>query len=991
MLNHLKLRSKLLLSLFFVASLSTITTTLFSISYFTLKIEAVALDKLRKNMEVAQLLYQITLQEIGEYTDNLAQDSTLRTLLGLPGLESRVTTYLQQLVDKGEIHQLIALNVQQEVVGAAAGAGVMLPLLRDRVYNNLFVERALREQKRQLATEVVEQNDGQVLAMTATLPVFKRSKGDEQSTQIIGVVMARYLLDGNHEPMERIAHLLGVRASLFFNRQVVSHAPVGTSPPQVSEPFFAPLLSQQQQQLEQNDLAIGDHLAIYRPLIDLHNQPVAVLGISESNAPYITDIMRGATTLIGLMVVCILGAFIIGYWLARSILMPIEQLLHGVSRVTSGDLSYEINLERKDELGQLAASFNSMAKQLQSLFNTLEQRVERSTRKLQNTLAHLSAIIDNLADGLLVTDQHGNIVRFNPSLTNMLPCQQNLIGQPCTCLLNEDFSRLIANSRQDTSNPHTMEIPLTASRIGQAVATSIIQKDSSHENASYPSTDYLGTVILIRDITHDKEIDNMLKNTVDTLTKVGTALSAETDLNKLLELFVVEACRACNADGATLYTLREGKLHYEVMINHSMNIFMGGASPNAIHLPPMLLNESKVSAFAAIHQKIIHAEDVYHNQEFDFTATKQYDAATGYHTRTMLVIPMLDRANQSVGVLQLINPLDPRTHQPAQFTRNHMEIVHSLASQAAVALENVRNHEKIERKNKAFVRFVPTEFLRHLGKSEAEDICLGDASQETMAVLFSDIRSFTSLSETMTPQANFLFLNEYLENIGPSIVGNGGFIDKYIGDAIMALFPGIQRNMADDALLAAIGMQCQTTLYNQRRQQSGKQPIYIGIGLHSGPLTLGTIGFEGRMETTVIGDTVNLASRMEGLTKFYGIQIGITDALYQTLEHPERYCIREIDTVQVKGKETPTTIYEVFDADEQTMRGWKQAHLATYHAAIHAYRAAQWETALSLLQAMPPPPSPDQTQTMYLQRCQTLLQNPPDKNEWTFVNRLTSK
>jgi len=166
-----------------------------------------------------------------------------------------------------------------------------------------------------------------------------------------------------------------------------------------------------------------------------------------------------------------------------------------------------------------------------------------------------------------------------------------------------------------------------------------------------------------------------------------------------------------------------------------------------------------------------------------------------------------------------------------------------------------------------------------------------------MTTMFADIRGFTTLSETMTPQENFKFINGYLTQMEPIIDKYNGFIDKYIGDAIMALFP----TCADDAVQAAIAMLKKLVDYNQGRQRAGYQLINIGIGIHTGPLMLGTVGGQNRMDGTVISDAVNLASRVEGLTKIYGTPLLITEQTYSSLTDVSQYHIRVIDCVTVKG------------------------------------------------------------------------------------------
>jgi class 3 adenylate cyclase len=213
----------------------------------------------------------------------------------------------------------------------------------------------------------------------------------------------------------------------------------------------------------------------------------------------------------------------------------------------------------------------------------------------------------------------------------------------------------------------------------------------------------------------------------------------------------------------------------------------------------------------------------------------------------------------------------------------------------------------LKQTNLSIERFVPHAFLSIVGKPSIVDVELGDNKRQNMTILFSDIRSFTTLSEKMTPDENFAFINAYLERMGPVIRTHNGFIDKYIGDAIMALF-----DTADDALRAGLAMFDALDAFNAERRLADLAPIAIGIGVNSGSLMLGTIGEKHRMDGTVISDAVNLASRIEDLTKVYHVGLLISQYTYEQLAEPETYDIRQIDVVRVKGKTQPVTIYEVF-------------------------------------------------------------------------------
>jgi len=212
--------------------------------------------------------------------------------------------------------------------------------------------------------------------------------------------------------------------------------------------------------------------------------------------------------------------------------------------------------------------------------------------------------------------------------------------------------------------------------------------------------------------------------------------------------------------------------------------------------------------------------------------------------------------------------------------------------------------------NIAYARFVPKELLSFLGKESVVDVKLGDQVEREMTVLFSDIRNFTQLSESMTPEENFNFLNSYLKHMAPIIRERGGIVDKYIGDAIMALFPTDPLQ----AIKAAQDMRRQLKDYNQGREKAGYRPLDMGVGIHTGQLMLGIIGESHRLDGTVISDAVNTASRLEALTKTYGVPI-ITSK--NTLDaHPEineNFVTRYLGSVPVKGKKDLLGLYEILD------------------------------------------------------------------------------
>ncbi len=254
-------------------------------------------------------------------------------------------------------------------------------------------------------------------------------------------------------------------------------------------------------------------------------------------------------------------------------------------------------------------------------------------------------------------------------------------------------------------------------------------------------------------------------------------------------------------------------------------------------------------------------------------------------------------------------------------------------------------NRKLKKTNDTYSLFVPDEFLTQLKLDDITQIKLGSHIQKEMTIFFSDIRAFTTMSEKMTPQENFQFLNTYYSKIGPVIRHHSGFIDKYIGDGIMALFPEVP----DDALDAAIEMQRRIRRFNSIFSKRFKFNVKSGIGIHTGSLILGMVGEEKRIDTTVISDAVNLASRMEGLTKIYKNNIIISEETYKKLESPEDYYCRYLDTVQVKGRKNPVTVLEVLNGLSPKILELKIKTKDMYENAISLYMEEETQKAQKLL------------------------------------------
>jgi hemerythrin len=331
-----------------------------------------------------------------------------------------------------------------------------------------------------------------------------------------------------------------------------------------------------------------------------------------------------------------------------------------------------------------------------------------------------------------------------------------------------------------------------------------------------------------------------------------------------------------------------------------------------------------------------------------------------------------------------VNSLD----ETGQLSKAMKQMLSSINQSEAIQQKEINERKQAEKMlratNQAYARFVPNEFLQLLNKNHILDIQLGNHVQMNMTVLFSDIRSFTTLSEKMSPPENFNLINTYLNQMGPIIREYGGFVDKYIGDAIMALFTN-----ADAALNASIAMLHQLTKFNQTTESN--HSLKIGIGLNTGQLMLGIIGEQHRLQGTVISDAVNLASRLEDATKTYKGSLIISQNTLDNLNNPSQYAIRFLDNIKVKGRSKRLNIFEVFDADPTLVREGKLVSVTTFEEGAHLYQKQKFSEAQRLMQACLVLNPDDAPAEIYIQRCQNFLKlNQSDyweelgkKVEWT--------
>ena len=305
--------------------------------------------------------------------------------------------------------------------------------------------------------------------------------------------------------------------------------------------------------------------------------------------------------------------------------------------------------------------------------------------------------------------------------------------------------------------------------------------------------------------------------------------------------------------------------------------------------------------------------------------------------RSLLAIPLL-RQSKLVGLILLENDLGA-----GFFSKFDAEVVQIIAGQAAISLENARVFDAQRRQTEAFSRFVPRPFLEQLGREAIEDVHLGDAVERRVTVLFADLRDFTTLSESMDINENFGLINAFIARLAPVITSNGGFINEFTGDGFKALFV----DNPQGATNAAIGIQGQLRRYNSYRKEKGRPELQMGVGVHTGQILLGVIGSQDRTEASTIGDTVNTAARIEGLTKMFYTPSLISGTTRAELEDASQFAIRQIGQVRVKGRHQPISAYELIDAREADEREALIGCLTEFNAAMVAYQSQNFSVAAS--------------------------------------------
>jgi len=301
-------------------------------------------------------------------------------------------------------------------------------------------------------------------------------------------------------------------------------------------------------------------------------------------------------------------------------------------------------------------------------------------------------------------------------------------------------------------------------------------------------------------------------------------------------------------------------------------------------------------------------------------------------------------------------------------------------------LARINTHLNLHHIHTAINKFVPHEFIKAIGRDMITDVKLGDQTHREVTVMFADIRDYTGLSETMSPEDNFNFVNAFAGRMTPVIRENKGFVNQYLGDGIMAIF----QDHPNNALKATIGMQTEIRAYNKNRIAKKLKPIKIGIGLHTGPLIMGIIGDEKRTDAATVADSVNTASRMEGLTKIFGASIILSENVYEKLPEKKSYNFRYLGKVQVKGKKKPVRIYESLDGVNDDHKKSITKHLGNFSSGLEAYYDKDFVLATSYFKMIVADIPNDKASIMYLEKSNNYIEHGTPDN-WEGIMAMNEK
>lgn len=752
---------------------------------------------------------------------------------------------------------------------------------------------------------------------------------------------------------------------------------------------------------------------------------------------FMAEIHANTNLTIFLVLIALVLTTFFGIVTSRWITSPILCLNEAAKKLAGGDWNQYPPTDRSDELGELARSFNTMARQLKESFETLGakntdlQRLDQvkdeflanTSHELRTPLNGIIGIAESLiegATGALPKETCNNLSMIVLSGRRLANLVNNILDFAKLKHKNIHLQIKAVDIHEMIDTVFTLHRPLATKKnleLIHSIAMNLPFVLADENRLQQILHNLVSNAIKFTEHGHVKISVELIASKEDdkktyfgvTVSDTGVGISAD-KLDRIFESFEQADGSAAREHGGTglglavtkkLVELHGGEIFVHSTVNQGSQFFFTlplsqgeqnssnfssskeESLPNKAIIP--ITSTRKGAEIFIIDDEITSLQTlVNHLSQSHYTITQATGGTEalsminrGYHPDLILLdVTMPDLSGYEV--CRQLRKIFPANELPILMLTSKdqtPDLVEGFNSGANDYLTKpVSKHELIVRikmnlelakLNMAYGRFVPRQFLQFFDKQSIVDIKLGDQIKRDMSILFSDIHSFTLLSETMTSEENFKFINTYLSRIEPIILEHDGFIDKYLGEAILVLFSGY----ADQAVKAAIAILRRLEEYNQRRTENGYAPIQIGMGINTGTVMLGTVGGQNRMEGTVISEAANLAFCIEGLTRSYGVPLLITHHTFSCLKNQDQYNIRWIDHVKVECKAEPVPIYEVFDADPPKSLAGKQATRKTFAKALSLYENKDFATAMTVFEACIKENPLDSVARIYFNRC----------------------
>lgn len=393
MFKRMKLKNKLRFLFLVVALISTLTVTVFSLFYFSGKIESEALGNMRKNRDVAELIYRRKLKDTETFTQLLSSDKTIQVLTNFK-LTNKLDSYLASIVERERTYAVAVLDAKGVKLSSKKMSFSSLNNFETNVnlYDNYLIDKALNGVV-ETSTELILSGSGHNnrLSLSSACPIMK----DEQ---IIGIVFVRLILNDDKSIVKEIKDLLGVEALIYQNDTPISY----TMAQSIDSEIYNNLMKKQDI-YEYNNIRIGGHLAQYKTIKNSKGNPIAVLGISLPAGKYAETRNNAFITFILITLGCLVAAYILGHLISRNILRPVNELLHSVHKISEGDLSQKVRTITQDEIGHLSKSFEEMRRYLNEMISTIERangELEKVNQNLENEVQKRTERIENLLNKL---------------------------------------------------------------------------------------------------------------------------------------------------------------------------------------------------------------------------------------------------------------------------------------------------------------------------------------------------------------------------------------------------------------------------------------------------------------------------------------------------------------------------------------------------------------------------------------------------------------